>query len=298
MNPPDSRPLAGGAAAAAAFLGWGLLTLFWKALAVVPPVQILCHRTVWSLVFCALWLAVRGRMGEVRAALARPRTRLALACSGALLAANWFTYIWAVNNDRVLETSLGYYLTPLVNATLGMVVLRERLSRFQLAAVLLAGAGVLNLVLAYGKAPWAALVLAGSFGTYGLVRKTVGVAPLPGLFCETLLLAPPALAWLVWLAAQGRGAFPTGAVSVDGLLAVSGVVTTVPLVWFAYAARNLRLTTLGLFQYIAPTVFLLLGTLVYHEPFTTAHGATFALIWAGVALYSAASRRMSMNAPG
>lgn len=277
--------------AVAAFLSWGLLPIYWKALGEVPATQILCHRIVWSAGFTALVLTLANRWGETLAAVRQGRTALLLLVGSCLVSVNWLIYIWAVNNDHVLESSLGYYLTPLVNATLGMVVLRERLRGLQMAAVALAAVGVANLVFAYGRFPWIALSLALTFGSYGLLRKKVQVKPIPGLFWETLGVTLPALVYLVWAEYAGVGAFGHAGTATTLLLAGAGVVTALPLLWFAGAARRMRLTTLGLFQYIAPTCFFSLGVFVYGEPFTSAHAVTFGCIWAGIALYTLSGLR-------
>ncbi|MGE4503813.1 MAG: EamA family transporter RarD [Desulfovibrionaceae bacterium] len=272
-------------AGASAFLAWGLSAIYWKALAHVPAYEILCHRIVWSLAFTALLLLLRGGLGETLGALKNRRTLALLAASAALVSVNWFLFIWAVTAGYVLETSLGYYLTPQVNVLLGCLVLGERPRRLQWAALGLACAGVLNMVLLYGEFPWVAVGLAASFGLYGLVRKVVAVGPLPGLFVETALASVPAVAWLASVHRAGGGAFGALGTGTDALLLGAGVLTTLPLLCFTFAARRITMVTLGLLQYIAPTCFFLLGTLAYHEPFTTAHAATFALIWAGIGLF-------------
>ncbi|EPR43530.1 RarD protein, DMT superfamily transporter [Desulfovibrio sp. X2] len=273
--------------ATAAFLSWGLLPFYWKALHAVPALEILCHRVFWSAVFTCLLILLLGRGREIFAAIKGPRTLLCLLAGSLLLCSNWLIYIWAVNHDHVVEASLGYYLTPLVNASLGMVVLGERLRGRQLMAVGLAAAGVLNMVVAYGHVPWVALGLALTFGVYGLLRKTVDVRPMPGLFWETALAMLPALFWLGRLQADGAGAFLRLPGAVTPLLVLSGVITALPLLWFAAGAKRMRLTTLGLFQYIAPTCYFLLGVFVFGEPFNTGRAVTFALIWLGILLYSA-----------
>lgn len=284
---PPAEVRKGRILAVAAFLAWGLLPLYWRALHVLPAYEILCHRIVWSAAFTALLLTATRRWGETLAVLKDRRTVRLLFCGSLLISVNWLIYIWSVNNGYVLESSLGYYLTPLVNAGLGMLVLGERLRGRQLWAVALAGAGVLNLVVSFGRVPWVALSLAATFGAYGLLRKKVQVLPIPGLFWETLGVTLPALGFLVWSGLDGRAAF----VSLDGptwvLLACVGAVTALPLLWFAGAARRMRLTTLGLFQYIAPTCYFLLGVTVFGEAFSPAKAVTFVLIWAGIALYSA-----------
>ncbi len=282
---PASR--AGVPAALIAFLIWGLLPIYWKALAAVPPMQILCHRVAWSLVFLALVVTVRRGWGPLRRALTSRRDLALLAVSSVLVSSNWFLYIWSVNNGHVVESSLGYYINPLVNVLLGFLFFRDRLSRVQAMAIGLATLGVLNMVWQFGRAPWIALTLAVSFGLYGLVRKVASVESVHGLFYETLVLGLPAVGYLVWEEAHGVGALGHLGLGQDLLMAGAGVVTATPLVLFAFAARRLRLATVGVMQYIAPTGMFLLGVFVYGEAFTTVHLTTFALIWAGVALYTA-----------
>lgn len=272
--------------AAAAFVSWGLLPLYWKALGHVPAFEIMCHRMVWSAVFTALVLTVWGRWGELKEGLKDKTTFLMLCTSSLLIGGNWFTYIWSVNADRVLETSLGYYVVPMVNALLGWIVLKDRPRRLQIAAIVLASVGVANLVVFHGGLPWPALVLATTFGLYGLTRKMVDVGPVPGLFFETAVLTIPAAGYLLWLGSTGQGSFGTVDGFTTSFLAGAGPVTTLPLIFFALGARRLRLVTLGFYQYIAPTIFFFLGVFAYGEPFTWAHLFTFACIWAGIGLYS------------
>jgi len=287
MSQASSSPPTGIGAAIGAFLIWGLLPMYWKALSAVPALQILCHRIVWSLVFLALVVTVRRGWGGVRQALRSRRDVLLLAAGSVLISINWFLYIWAVNHGHVVESSLGYYINPLVNVLLGFAFFRDRLRRWQVVAIVLAAAGVLNLVWQFGRAPWIALALAVSFGMYGLVRKVATVESVNGLFFETLVLGLPAAGYLGWQEMQGLGALGHLDIGTDLLLISAGVVTATPLVLFAFAARRLRLATVGVLQYIAPTGMFLLGVFAYGEPFSPAHLTTFALIWAGIALYTA-----------
>lgn len=283
---PLQRHVSGGLAAASAFLMWGLLPTYWKALHMVPALEILSHRIVWSFFTTLIMLAVMGRLAEFTAIFRCRRSLLLLCGSTFLVSTNWGTYIWAVNHGFVLQTSLGYYITPLINALLGFVVLRERLSRLQGLAVALAFIGVMIMIIGYGHFPFIALVLAFSFGAYGLVRKVVEVQSLPGLCTETMFAALPAAAFLIWLALHGQGDMGRAPLLETILLFGSGPITTIPLLLFAFAARRVMLTTIGLFQFIAPTCFFLLGVFVYHEPFTTTHLITFAFIWTAVLLYA------------
>ncbi|WP_028587011.1 EamA family transporter RarD [Desulfocurvus vexinensis] len=298
MPSPLSPSHTGIAAGLCAFLIWGLLPVYWKALGAVPPLELLCHRIVWSLVFLALVVTLRRGWAGVAHALRSRRDVLLLAVSSMLVSANWFLYIWAVNNDHVVESSLGYYINPLVNVLLGFLVFRDRLRRVQTMAILLATAGVLNMVWHFGRAPWLALVLALTFGLYGLARKVAAVESLNGLLFETLVLGLPATGYLWLREAQGLGALGHLGWSTDLLLAGAGVVTATPLLLFAFAARRLRLSTVGVLQYLAPTGMFLLGVFVYREPFTSAHMLTFLLIWAGVALYTADGLRSLRPARG
>lgn len=288
---PAAETRRGVAFAGAAFLFWGLAPIYWKALGAAAPLEISAHRIVWSFVLLAVLLAVRRRGREVAAAVRRGRTLGTLLVTTALIAVNWYTYIWAMAAERVLEASLGYFVNPLVNVLLGVVFLRERLSRPQAVAVALAGVGVAVLTFEVGRVPWVALALAGTFGFYGLLRKTVDAGPQVGLAIETAILTPLTLVWLWRLHAAGGGAFARGDVSVDLLLAGAGAITVLPLVWFTAGARLLPLSALGLMQYIAPTIQFLLAVLVYGEPFSTAHFVAFTIIWIGLAVFTWDLRR-------
>jgi chloramphenicol-sensitive protein RarD len=279
--------------ALAAFGLWGVGPVYFKAVGYVPPLELLAHRVVWCVTLTALLIALGRDWGQLRKGIRDRRTLGTLAFSAALVAVNWFTYIYAVTTDRIVEASLGYFINPLVNVLLGMLFLGERLTRRQLLAVLLALAGTLNLTLSVGAPPWIALTLAVCFGFYGLMRKTVRIEAVNGLFVETAMLAPFASGYLLWLAWRGEGALGTIDLRTDALLLLAGVVTALPLVWFTRAARRLRYITIGLLQYIAPTLQLLIGVLVYGESFTQAHWVTFGLIWAALAVFTwdAISRR-------
>ena len=294
------RSASGLLAATFSFVCWGLLPLYWKALAGVDALEIVCHRIVWSLACTGLLLCLQGRMGEVRRALGARRHLLPLAAGSVLIAVNWCLYIWAVNAGHVLEASLGYFLNPLVNVVLGMAVFGERLRGPQAVAVGMAAAGVAVRLAGQDGPPWIALVLAGTFGLYGMVRKLVAVESLPGLFVETLVLAAPAAGWLLWLGAHGQGGMGRLGLETDLLLAGAGLVTALPLLTFGFGARRITLTTLGVLQYLSPTGMLLLGVLAFKEPFGPDRAATFGLIWAGVLLYTADGLRRlrASRAPG
>jgi chloramphenicol-sensitive protein RarD len=283
--------------ALAAFTSWGLLPVYWKFLVSVPAPEILMHRLLWTGVFAALLVAVAARAKEVRAILRTPRYLLALTVSSLLLAGNWLTFIWAVNRGDIVATSLGYYLNPIVSVALGVLVLREKLRPLQLVAVALAASGVVAFSVLRGELPWISLVLAGSFALYGLIRKTVPVASIPGIAVETGIIAPFAALAILWREGHGDGAF-TNATSLGyepALLIASGVITALPLIWFASAARRLPLATVGILQYIAPSIALAIAVLFYDEPFTRAHAVAFACIWTALALYSLAFWRASRS---
>ncbi len=269
---------------AGAYILWGLLPLYLKLLTGVPAVQVLAHRVVWSLLLLAIVVVVLGRLRTVRAA-ARGRTLALLGASATLIAINWLTYIWAVQHAHVLEASLGYFINPLVNVALGVAVLGERVSRVQRVAVGIAAAGVAVMALSGGGAIWISLVLAVSFGMYGLIRKVAAIDALGGLTIETLLLAPLSLVVLAYAGAAGNAAFGQER-SVDLLLILAGPVTAAPLLLFAAAARRLTLATLGLLQYLGPTLQFAEAVLIFGEPLRPVHMVTFAAIWTGCALYA------------
>lgn len=277
----------GALAAASGYLAWGLFPLYWKQLAGIQAAELIAHRHVWSLVCIVAVMIACGTMGELWVAL-RSRSALAWhAASGALLTLNWLVFVWGVNRGHVVEASLGYFLVPLVNVALGRFVLHEQLRRLQWVAIACAAAGVALLLVRVGRLPWIALSLAATFGAYGLLRKKSPLGALVGLGLETLLIAPLAVAYLVWRQAEGLGALGQVDARTHALLLSAGVITAVPLVLFAYGARRLRFATLGLLQYIAPTAQLAIGVWVYGEPFSPERAAAFGLIWCGLVLYTA-----------
>jgi chloramphenicol-sensitive protein RarD len=269
----------------AGYLLWGLFPLYWPLLEPAAPVEILAHRIAWSLVFLAAVLAVTGGFAWV-ARLGRRRAGL-LAIAAALITVNWGTFIHGVNSGQVVETSLGYFINPLVTVALGVVVLRERLDRPQALAVLIAAVAVTVLAVDYGRPPWIALTLAFSFGLYGLVKKRAGVSGTRSLAVETAMLVVPAVAYLVWLGAVGRGTFTTEGAAHTALLAAGGITTAVPLMLFGAAAIRLPLSTLGLLQYITPTLQLLIGVLVYGEAMPPSRLAGFGLVWVALVVFTA-----------
>ena len=278
---------AGALAAAVCYFSWGLVPLYWKQLAGINPVELIAHRHVWSLVFVLALVAAQGTFREVRAALATPRSLGLNFLSATLLTANWLLYVWGVNTGHVIECSLGYFLVPLVNVALGRWILHEHLRRLQWIAIACAAAGVALMVAQLGRPPWIALAIAGTWGAYGLLRKKSPLGSLIGLTVETLLLAPFAVGFLLWQHHTGAGALGRVDALTQVLVLSAGVITAVPLLLFAFGARRIRLSTMGLLQYLAPTVQFVLGVWVYHEPFSRERIAGFALIWLGLALYTA-----------
>ena len=271
-----------------AFLCWGLFPLYFHALNTVAPMQILVHRVVWSLLFLAIILTIRRQWKWLGALRSQPRVMASFVVSSLLLSGNWLLYIWAVNNGHVIDASLGYFINPLVNVMLGYLVLKERLRVGQWAAIGLASAGVMWLTWQAGNVPWIALVLAASFGAYGLMRKTAVLGALEGLSFETLILFPFALGYLVWLTFHGENIFlTTTSDSTRWLLLAAGPITAIPLLLFASGARKIPLSVLGLLQYIGPSIQLSLGVFLFHEAFTSARVVGFVLIWSALALYAA-----------
>jgi chloramphenicol-sensitive protein RarD len=279
----DTRGLA---AAAGAFFVWGLLPLYLKLLQTVPVLQVTAHRLTWGCVFALGWLAIRKDLGSIGAALANPQVRTRLLISATLISLNWITYVWGIANNHVVETSLGYFINPLVNVLLGVVLLSERLNPAQWIAVGIAAAGVSYLTWSAGHPPWIALTLAFSFGLYGFVRKVVQVDALAGFGAETLLLLPIGLGYLIWCEIAGTGVIGHARLGTDLLLALGGPLTAIPLVLFAFGARRIPYSTVGLLQYIGPTIQLLLAVLVFHEPFEGPRVVGFALIWSALAIYA------------
>jgi chloramphenicol-sensitive protein RarD len=279
MPPQQSGALA----AIAAFLCWGMFGLYFHALGALPAAEVLAHRIVGGAVFAFLVLGMRGHLGQVRTILADRQASMRLGMSAVAVAINWGLYVWAVARGRALEASLGYYIFPLVSVFLGRVFLGERLTGRQKAAIVIAAFGVGWLVLHGQGVPWVALILAVSFGVYGLLRKTIAVPALSGLLVESSWLVPLALVYLLW---QGGGQALSADGTTLGLLAMAGPATVVPLALFAFGARRLKLSTMGLMMYINPTVQMLVAVFLLDEPFTSAHAVAFAAIWVGVALYA------------
>ncbi len=285
MSAYESEAAKGVAYGLTAYLMWGCFPLFFALFDGVPAYEVLVHRILWSSVFLAIVITVLGRWSPVKKALANPRALGRVLACAVLIAANWGLYIYSVETRQVLQASLGYFLTPLVNVALGMLVLREQMARLQIVAVLLAGSGILIQLVLLGTVPWISLVLAATFGTYGLLRKQIALDGLSGLFVETLLLLPVGLLTLAALKYAGSSHF--GADSKTTLLLIaSGVITALPLLAFAGAARRLRLATLGFLLYINPTMQFLIALFVFNEPLSHVQLVSFTMIWVALALYS------------
>lgn len=279
------RAREGVAAGITAYTLWGFLPVYLKLVAAVPAFEVLAHRILWALPFGVPILALRRQWPEVGRALAHRRTLGLLCISAMFIAVNWLVYIWAVQRDQIFQASLGYYINPLLYVLIGVAVFHERLRRLQTAAVLLAAAGVAVLTVSGGQFPVIALTLATSFTVYGVLRSRVAVGGMPGLFIETLVLFPAAAVYALWLSRSGDGAFALGDPGTMGLLMLAGPFTVLPLLAFALAVRRVRLSTVGIMQFISPTLQFLVG-LGYGERLTRAHIACFALIWTAVAAFS------------
>lgn len=272
-------------AAAGAYLLWGLFPIYWRLLQDVPSAQIMAHRIVWCVTFVCGYLMLRDGLGWLRRLSRRVLGMLCL--SSLLIACNWWLYIWAVNTGHIVEASLGYFINPLVSVLFGVVALDERLRPGQWLAIAVAAVGVIYLTTQAGHVPWIALVLACSFGGYGLVRKLAPVSAIEGLGIESGLLLLPALAWLLWSEWSGTGRFGHESLSHDALLIAGGAITAVPLVLFAYGARRVPLSSIGILQYLAPSLQLACGVLLFDEPFTTVHQLGFGCIWLALLIYAA-----------
>jgi chloramphenicol-sensitive protein RarD len=282
--------------AAFAYFLWGLFPLYFRQIDVVPAGEILLNRIIWCVPAVAILIAIGARWATVRAVLADRKALIILLGTAIIIAANWWLYTWAVNAERVLEASLGYFINPIVSVLLGMVFLSERLSKLQVVAVVLAGLGVLNQVALVGHFPWVSLVLAATFATYGLLRKTVNADSRSGLFVETLIMLPVALLAYGVLFARGEQSLTTQGPLIMTLLIACGPVTALPLLFFAMGAKRLKLATLGLLQYIGPTLQFMTG-LWFGEVFTPGHAVTFALIWCGLFVFSIDAIRANRRLP-
>ena len=282
----QQESLSGVTYASTAFLIWGLSPIYWKVLHNIPAFEIIMHRVIWSFFFLLVVLIVQKHWNEFLAAVKNRRTFLVLLPTTMLLGFNWFIYIWAVNNEHILQASLGYFINPLINVLLGMAFLRERLRPLQTISLVLAGIGVCYLTFHYGEFPWISLSLAFSFGFYGLIRKVAAVSSVVGLSVEMLFLSVPALAYILFLESKGMGALFHIGIKIDFFLVGTAFLTAFPLLLFTLGARRLNLSTLGFLQYIAPSCMFLLGIFLYNEPISSAQIITFVLIWTALGIYS------------
>jgi chloramphenicol-sensitive protein RarD len=282
----ERAAIIGGLAAATGYAFWGITVIFYKQLVHVVPYEVLAHRTIWSVLLTIGLIVAFGKWRSLVAALRTPRLVLTLCATSLIIGSNWFVFIYSINESRVLETSLGYYINPLISVLIGVILLSERLTKPQIAAVVLAAFGVIIMTIDFGEVPWISLFLAVTFAIYGYLRKITQVDPLEGLFIEVLILSPFALVYLFWAEAHGG----TAIMHSDGwtlfLLALTGPMTTIPLFLFNFGAQRIRLATLGLMQYLAPTVQLIIAVWMYGEVLTSTHLVTFGLIWTGLALFS------------
>lgn len=269
----------------AAYLMWGFLPVYFKTVGAVDPLEVLTHRVIWAVPFGALILTIRHQWPEVKRALTHKAMLAWLSLSALFIGLNWFVYIWAIQDERIFETSLGYYINPLTNMLVGVFLFAERLRSLQLLAVVLAAIGVMVLTISGGEVPWVALALALSFTVYAVIRKKVVIGGMPGLFVETLLLAPIALAWFAWIRMSGQTTFASGDSMLTFWLVMAGPITALPLLCFALAARRLPLTTIGFMQFLAPSLQFATGV-YYGEALTTAHMICFGFIWTAVVVFS------------
>ena len=277
--------------ASSAFLIWGLSPVYWKVLRDIPALEIIMHRVIWSFLFLIIVFVFMGHWNEFADAVKKPRTFMILLPTTLLLGINWFIYIWAVNNDHILQASLGYFINPLINVLLGMVFLKERLRRLQTISLILAGVAVLYLTFQYGEFPWIALSLAFAFGFYGLIRKVAPISPLVGLSVEMFFLFGPALAYILFLHNKGVGALFHISIKIDFFLMGTAFLTAFPLLLFITGTRRLNLSTVGFLQYITPSSMFLLGVFLYNEPLSIAQLIAFVLIWTALFIYSTDAAR-------
>lgn len=284
--------------AISAYSLWGILPIYWKLVGKVPAPEILAHRIFWSLLFMLAVVLITNRKKqlyeEVRQLIGTPTKLLALVMGALVITLNWFVYIWAVNDNRVIETSLGYYISPLFSILLGVLFLKEKLSFGQMISVTLAASGVLYMTMHFGSIPWVAIILALSFAFYGLCKKTAVLSPITSITLETLLIAPFALLYLLYLNYHGMGSFVSLSLT-SMFLFGSGIVTAIPLLLFANGANKLSLTMLGFIQYVSPTIALLLGIFLYHEAFTAVHYISFAFIWAALLVFSLSKTKLFLR---
>lgn len=288
--------VAGVAAGAGAYILWGFLPLYWKLINHVPSEEILAHRMIWSFVFMLVVLMVLRRMKkfvhELKELVANKKKLIGLIFAAVFITINWYTYIWAVNNNHVVEASLGYYINPLVSVLLGIIFLKERLSFWQIVSFILASIGVLNLTIHFGSVPWVAISLAASFGLYGLLKKITALGALTGLTIETMFITPIALFYVSFLVKDGTNSFVLADPSTSALLFGAGVATAIPLLLFATGANRIPLSMIGFLQYIAPTIMLMLGVFLYHETFSQVHMISFVFIWIALTIFTLSNTKL------
>jgi chloramphenicol-sensitive protein RarD len=285
-SPPEGDTARGFAFGLGAYLLWGFLPLYMKMVDHVPAVEVVAHRILWSVPVAGVLLLLLRRTADIRAALRSPRTLAMAVLTAAIITLNWGVYVWAIAAERAVETALGYYINPLVTVLLGTLLLGERLKPVQVVAVGLAALAVLVMTVDAGGLPWVSLVLAFSFAAYGFLRKTLPIGPSQGFFLEVLILSVPALGFALWLAWRGEGHFTTASPNDMALLMFAGPATAIPLILYAFGAKLLRISTIGIMQYVAPTMIGAIAVFVFGEPFGTARIVAFALIWSALALYT------------
>ena len=268
------------------FLIWGALVIYWHQLSSVNPLEVVAHRAIWSLIFTSFIILFMKRAGEVIRVIRNPKNVIPLIISSIIIASNWCIFIWAVANDKIIESSMGNYITPLLNVAASAIIFKVVLNKYQKLSVLLALSGVVYMVIVYGKVPYIAIFFAVTFCTYGIIKKLVRASAITGLFIETLIISIPSAVYVLYLISTGESAVLRGDSFITFLLVCGGIVTTLPLLGFSYSAQVLHLSTLGILQYITPTIAFLLGVFVYHEYFSKNMLITFILIWAGLIVYS------------
>jgi chloramphenicol-sensitive protein RarD len=283
---------------AGAYLLWGILPIYWKFINEVPALEILAHRVIWSFIFVLIIVVLLKRKilkNFFQVQMSQKKTWLGLFLASLFISINWFTYIYAVNTNHIVEASLGYYINPLIAVLLGVFVLREKVNVLQAISFVIAGIGVIYMTVSVGKLPWISLVLALSFGFYGLSKKLIKVDSILGLLLETLFVLPFALLFLAYLGVNDQHSFSTGSIKNDLFLLGSGIATALPLLWFGIGAQKIPLYMVGFLQYISPTISLILGVLIYGESFTKDHVVTFACIWIAIALFTISNIRQGIN---
>lgn len=268
------------------FLIWGALVIYWHQLSSVNPLEVVAHRAIWSLIFTSFIILFMKRAGEVIRVIRNPKNVIPLIISSIIIASNWGIFIWAVANDKIIESSMGNYITPLLNVAASAIIFKVVLNKYQKLSVLLALSGVVYMIIVYGKVPYIAIFFAVTFCTYGIIKKLVRASAITGLFIETLIISIPSAVYVLYLISTGESAVLIGDSFITFLLVCGGIVTTLPLLGFSYSAQVLHLSTLGILQYITPTIAFLLGVFVYHEYFSKNMLITFILIWAGLIIYS------------